>query len=75
MTPQQVEERLCQLKNRKPFVPFVVELTDGQLLEVHTRGIAINAGGAGFFGADGALTDFEFANVRDIRFLSQESAA
>ena len=75
MTPQQVEEKLCQLKHRKPFVPFVVELKDGQLLEVHTRGIAINGGGAGFFGTDGALTDFEFANVREIRFLTQEPAA
>jgi len=34
MTPQQVEEKVIELIHREPFVPFVVDMTDGRSLEV-----------------------------------------
>jgi len=69
MTPEQVEEKVIQLIHREPFVPFVVEMTDGRLLEIPHPRLAINGGGAGFIGPDGGLVDFEFKTVRSIRFL------
>jgi hypothetical protein len=67
MTVAQVEETVIVLKRRQPFVPFVVELADGSLLQIPNPGLAINGSGAVFFGPDGGLVDFEFKNVRAIR--------
>jgi hypothetical protein len=69
MTPEQVEEKVIQLIHREPFVPFVVEMTNGLLLEIPHPRLAINGGGAGFIGPDGGLVDFEFKTVRSIRFV------
>jgi hypothetical protein len=44
-------------------------MTDGTLLEIPHPRLAINGGGAGFFGPDGGLVDFEFKTVRSIRFV------
>jgi hypothetical protein len=74
MTPVQVEQKIIELKHRQPFVPFFVELMDGQSLEIGDSFLAVNAGGAGFFGADGALIDFVFSNVRSIRVARSEAA-
>jgi hypothetical protein len=70
-----VEARVIELIHREPFVPFVVEMTDGQILEIPHPRLAINGGGAGFIGPDGGLVDFEFANVRSIRFVPLEAGA
>lgn len=67
MTPEQVEEKVIELIHREPFVPFVVELTDGQFLEILHPRLSINGGGAMFFGPDGGLVDFEFKHVHLIR--------
>lgn len=75
MTPEQVEEKIIQLIHREPFIPFVVEMTDGQLLTVPHPRLAINGGGAGFIGPDGGLVDFEFKTVRSIRFVGTEAVA
>ena len=74
MTNKQVEEKLTELVHREPFVPFVVELLDGQTLIV-PHGPAFDETGAGFIGSDGALTDFEFKNVRSIRLYTPEAVA
>ena len=74
MTPQQVEEKLCQLKHRRPFIPILVELLDGQRIEIDNPGIVINGGGAGFLGPDDGLVDFDFKNVRDVRLNTHETA-
>ena len=73
MTPEQVEEKIIALIHREPFVPFVVEMHDGQSLEIPHPRLAINGGGAGFIGPDGGLVDFEFKNVRSIRFIHLEA--
>jgi hypothetical protein len=75
MTPEQVEEKVIQLIHREPFVPFVVKMTDGQSLEVPHPRLAINGGGAVFFGPDGGLVDFEFKTVRAIRVLGTKAVA
>lgn len=67
MSPEQVEEKVIEFIHREPFVPFVVEMTDGQRLEIPHPRLAINGGGAGFIGTDGGLVDFEFSSVRSIR--------
>lgn len=75
MTPEQVEEKLIALKHRKPFVPFVVEMTSGEELEIGTPGLSICGGGAGFTGPDGGLVDFEFKNVCSIRLIHSSGEA
>jgi len=75
MTPEQVEEKVIELIHREPFVPFIVEMNDGQLLEIPHPRLAINGGGAGFFGPDGGLVDFWFKNVRSIRVRGIEAVA
>lgn len=75
MTPEQVEERVVELIHREPFVPFVVEMADGQSLEIPHPRLAINGGGAGFFGRDGGIVDFDFKTVRAIRLNNAEAVA
>jgi hypothetical protein len=67
MTAEQVEEKVIELIHRVPFVPFFLEMSDGRSLEVPHPRLAINGGGAVFFGPDGGLVDFEFKAVRSIR--------
>jgi hypothetical protein len=69
MTVEQVEKKVIELIYRKPFVAFLVEFKDGQLLKVPHPRLAINGGGAGFIGPDGAIVDFEFNSVHSIRIL------
>src|SRR5438874_4837 len=66
MTNKQVEEKLTELKHRKPFVPFIVELNDGRSLVV-PEPPSFDENGAGFIDSDGALADFWFKEVRAIR--------
>ena len=74
MTPDQVEAKVIELIHQEPFVPFVVEMADGQVLEIPHPRLAINGGGAGFIGPDGGLVDFEFKSVRSIRVMRTEAA-
>ncbi len=75
MTPAQVEEKVIELIHREPFIPFIIEFTDGQTLTVPHPRLAINGGGAGFIGPDGGLVDVDFKFVRSIRFVSAEAVA
>ena len=75
MTPEQVEEKVIELIHRDPFVPFVLELIDGQQLEITHPRLAINGGGAVFIGPDGGLVDFEFKTVRAIHVVRGEAVA
>jgi hypothetical protein len=67
MSPEQVEQKVIELIHREPFVPFVVEMANGQRFEIPHPRLAINGSGAGFIGPDGGLVDFEFDSVRSIR--------
>ena len=73
LTPEQVETKIIELIYREPFQPFVVEMADGQSLEISHPRLAINGGGAVFFGPDGGLVNFEFKSVRSIRAIKAEA--
>jgi hypothetical protein len=75
MNPDQVEAKLIELIHREPFEPFVVEMEEGSKLEIVEPQLAINGGGALFFGPDGGLVNFEFKYVRSIRPLNAGAAA
>jgi hypothetical protein len=75
MTPEQVERIVIELIHREPFVAFVVEMSDGQALEIPHPRLAINGGGAVFIGRDGGLVDFEFREVHAIRVNNAEAVA
>jgi hypothetical protein len=75
MTIKQIEEQVIELKHREPFVPFVVEMVDGEFIEVPHAGLAINETGAGFIGPHGGIVDIEFSKVRAIRLLNPEAVA
>ncbi len=74
MEIKQVEQKLTEMVHRKPFIPFVVELNDGESLIV-PHPPAFDAAGAVFFGTDGGLVDFWFKNVREIHLYNSEAVA
>ncbi|HYV38906.1 MAG TPA: hypothetical protein VE988_24695 [Gemmataceae bacterium] len=75
MTPEQVEAKVIELIYSDPFVPFVVEYDDGHTLTIPHPRLAINSGGAVYFGSDGGLVDFDFNAVRSIRACQAEAVA
>ena len=75
MTRQQVEAEVIQLIHREPFVPFVVEMSDGNSIEILHPRLALTSGGAVFFGTDGGLVDFDFDHVCALRPLTAEAVA
>jgi hypothetical protein len=74
MTVEECENALRQLIRRKPFQPFVVELLDGNLIEVNQPGMAFGGGGAAFISPDDVLVDFQCDNVWAIRKAARETA-
>ena len=75
MNMKLVEEKVIELIYREPFAPFVVEMTDGNSLQVPHPRLAVDDTGALFFGPDGGLINFHFKNVRAIRLQNSETAA
>jgi hypothetical protein len=75
MTVKQVEEKMVELIHREPFVPFIVEMNNGEMLDVPHAGVAFDEKGAVFIGPDGGLVDFEFNTVRAIRPTNSEAIA
>ena len=75
MIVKQIEEKVMELKRLEPFEPFVIELVNGQSVQVPHAGLAINETGVGFLGPDGEIVDVEFVNVRNIRLLHSEAVA
>ncbi len=71
MTNKQVEDKLTELVHREPFVPFMVDLVNGQSLLL-TQPPVFDETAAGYFNSDGALANFEFNSVRAIRQFSLE---
>ena len=60
MTSKQVQENLAiELIHSKPFIPFILELADGQSILIPHPRLAIDDKGAGFdrFGIDLRLVD------------------
>ena len=74
MTIKQVEDKLTDLVHRQPFVPFVVELANGEKLTI-PRPPAFDESGAVLIGLDGCFVEFEFKNVCAIRPYTVEAIA
>ena len=74
MTIQQIEAKMIELKHREPFMPFAVEMADGQLIEIPDGHLVINETGAGYIADDGGIIDMDFKHVRAIHLLNSETA-
>jgi hypothetical protein len=72
MTIKQVEEKVIELIHREPFVPFVVDMANGESMVVPHGRLAINETGAGFIDPHDGIVDIDFKNVRAIRLFSPE---
>jgi hypothetical protein len=77
MTQQEFQDTLRKFIRREPFVAFVVEMTDGRLIEVPHPEVGIGGGIAGFFRGEGEfdLVEFQCEEVRSIRAATQEAAS
>jgi hypothetical protein len=76
MAKNEFETCLRQYLERKPFQPFVVELTDGRRLMVKQLPVVYSDGAAGFIDpADGALVDFSHDEVRNFGLGKMEVPA
>jgi hypothetical protein len=75
MNQEQFEETLRQFLRREPFQPFVVEMLNGRLIEVHHPGVAFGGGAASYLTSNYELERFECENVRAIRLAAHEIAS
>jgi hypothetical protein len=48
MTEEEFDQTLRSFVKRRPFLPFVVELLDGQRIVIRNRHVAFGGGAAGF---------------------------
>jgi hypothetical protein len=67
MKAEQFEETLLQFIRRRPFEPFVVELLDGQVIEITSPKVVVGGAGAAFLTTTFDLVDFSCDEVRTIR--------
>lgn len=74
MTAEQLESTLRQFLRQEPFRPFVVELYDGNRIEINRPGLAIGGGGASFLSPDWELVEFNCEEVRDVRQVVEGAA-
>ena len=74
--PNQFDETLRQLVKKETFVPFCVELDDGQKIWIRQPALAFGGGGASFIDPqDGALVSFYHEHVIGFRAADQEANA
>ena len=74
MTPEQFDDTLRSYVKRRPFFPFVVELTDGRRILIGDSHVGFGGGVAGFLNEEGALDGFSFDEVRSMQFATPETA-
>jgi hypothetical protein len=76
MNKDEFDNRLREFRQRRPFVPFTVELQDGRHLAVKQPQFVFEEGAASFIDPDdGALVEFAHDEVKTMGFLEQESPA
>ena len=76
LEPDQFDETLRKLLQKKPFVPFWVELTDGQRIWIRMPVLAFGGGGASLIDPDdGALVSFYHDQVVGFHSADQEVGA
>jgi hypothetical protein len=67
MTVDDFQNTLRQFLRREPFQPFVVELSDGSVIEVGEPSVAFNGGAAVYVSPNFDLVDFASEEVRTMR--------
>jgi hypothetical protein len=74
MSIEQFDQTLRTFKYHEPFVPFVIETTDGRSIFVDDPKALGWKGAGGFVSADYDLVSFSADGVRDVRFVTPEAA-
>lgn len=64
MSEELFTAKLREFTQRKPFVPFIVELVDGSRITVDNPAVAFGGGVAGFVSETDGLVDFSADQVR-----------
>ena len=74
MTEELFGNALREHKYHEPFRPFVIELTNGEQLEIDDPdAFGFSGGAGGFINARGDILQFSCDEVRAIRALPQET--
>ena len=74
MTEEEFDQTMRSFVKRRPFLPFVVELLDGERIVIANRHVAFGGGAAGFLSRKEGLVGFSKDEVRSFRYLSPEAA-
>ena len=73
--PEEFDVTLRKLTRGPKFVPFVVELDDGQRLMIRHPGVAFGGGGAALIDLEEGFIDFTHKEVKAFREFVQEVVA
>lgn len=73
MTLQDFEKSLKTYTRRKPFLPFVVSLTDGRQYIIDHPAFTFDGGVAGHISEEDGLIDFSFDEVDHFEVLQPEA--
>ena len=64
MSEEQFTQTLREYTKRKPYVPFIVELVDGERIYIDEPAVAFSGGTAGYLNESGELVRFSNRTVR-----------
>jgi hypothetical protein len=70
MDIKQVELAIIELKHRRPFVPFFLEMSDGEVIEIKSPDIVLDETGMGYIDSQSGIVDVAFDRVQAIRLSS-----
>jgi hypothetical protein len=73
MSKDQFDETLRRFLHRRPFIPFVMELLDGNQIEIDHPGVSFAEGSGCFLSSKDELIEFYCEKVREIHFASTET--
>jgi hypothetical protein len=74
MTASEFDEQLRYLLRRRPFLPFEIELLDGNRLWIdQAQALGFNNGAGSFIGPDQELYFFNYTTVRRIGETPKEA--
>lgn len=73
MSEELFTTKLRDFTKRRPFIPFIVELVDGNRITVDTPAVAFGGGAAGFISETDGLVGFRCEEVNGMAFLTPEA--
>ena len=74
MTPEQFDQTLRTWTKRRPFLPFVVELVNGERITIERPELSFGGGVAGFLSDEEGLVDFSYDEVRSFQPVKYEAS-